>query len=226
MIDTIIVPQGAEYRAVKAGLNKLSATRPLVIDIPIGGKNIEQTLASKNFWQPKPQQVLMMGLCGSLSPKFSVGEAILYQNCCIQPQKYQASDRDLNLWLERKISSRKTKLPVVSGLTSDRIVTTTEEKRQFAKRFTASVVDMESYYYLKLLQEQNVAVSILRIVSDDVRYDLPNLERAISKEGKIKPWIMFAQAIEKPLASLIFIRGSLKGLQQLKQITTKIFSDR
>ena len=223
MIDTIIVPQGAEYRAVKAGLNKQAKTRPLVIDIPIGAKNIEQTLALKDFWRAKPQRVLMMGLCGSLSPEYSVGDAVLYQNCCIQPQKCQATDRTLNLLIARKTCFQKTKLPMVSGLTSERIITTVKEKQQLAKSFTASVVDMESYNYLRLLQKQKIAVSILRIVSDDIRHDIPNLERAINEEGKIKPSIVSAQMIKKPLASLIFIRGSLKSLKQLKQITVKIF---
>ena len=46
MIDTIVVPQGAEYQAVCRGLRLADADPIQVITIPMGTKNIEQILAS------------------------------------------------------------------------------------------------------------------------------------------------------------------------------------
>ena len=82
MIDVIIVPQGAESQAVKKGLKNLKIQAPLIIAIPMGVKQIEETLLKQKFWQARPKNVLMMGLCGSLSPQHSVGDAVLYQDCC------------------------------------------------------------------------------------------------------------------------------------------------
>ena len=37
-IDAILVPQGAEYKAVCRGLSRVNTTKPLVIQIPVGPK--------------------------------------------------------------------------------------------------------------------------------------------------------------------------------------------
>ena len=226
MIDVIIVPQGAEYQAVKKALNKLEIQQPLIISIPIGVKQIGENLTKQKFWQAEPKRVLMMGLCGSLSSQYSVGDAVLYQDSYSkQKQENIATDRDLNQFISTRLNYKKSKssISLVSGVTSDRVITTIREKQQLARKYNASVVDMESFAYLKLLQGNNIAISIVRIVSDDLQYNIPNLEQAISDRGKIKPLAMTNAMFKQPIASLRFIRGSLQGLQKLQQITSDIF---
>ena len=48
-IDTIVVPQGAEYQAVCRGLKKARVNTVRVIPIPIGTKNVLQTLVNRSF---------------------------------------------------------------------------------------------------------------------------------------------------------------------------------
>ena len=228
MIDAIIVPQGAEYRAVKNGLNKLQIQSPLLISIPIGTKQISTVLSNNNFWQFQPKTVLIAGLCGSLSSRYSVGDAVLYQTCYSQQTTAKiATNRKLNRFIIERLTlqTNRNQLFLTEGITSDRLIAKIEEKRQLAQKFLAHVVDMESFAYLKLLQQQKIAVSILRIVSDDLDHSLPDLESAISESGAIKPLPMAKAMIKQPIASKHLIAGSLRGLQKLRQVTSDLFRD-
>ncbi len=238
MIDTIIVPQGAEYRAVKQGLNKLKRKQPLIVSIPIGTNRIVETLNTQKFWQSQPKKVLMMGLCGSLSSQYHVGDFVLYQNCSSLDRENVATEPKLNQLIMQKLD----RVSLVSGLMSDRIITSITEKQQLALNFSASVVDMESFAYLKLLQQKAIspkarrdadseagacaiAVSILRVVSDDVENNIPNLEQTIDESGNIKTGAMTKAMLKQPILSLKFIRNSLHSLQKLQQITTDLFAN-
>lgn len=219
-IDVIIVPQGAEYRAVKQGLNKLKIQQPSIVSIPIGTNLITETLNTQKFWQSQPKQVLMMGLCGSLSPQYNVGDLVLYQNCTNLNQESITTDRQLNNLIGQKL----IQISLVSGITSDRFISNLAEKQQLAQNFAASVVDMESFAYIKLLQEKAISVSILRVVSDDVKNEIPNLELTIDKSGII-PLAMTKAILKQPIIGFNFIRNSLKSLQKLQQVTTNIFNN-
>ena len=218
MIDTIIVPQGAEYRAVKQGLNKLKIQQPSIITIPIGTNRIKETLEER-FWQSSPSQVLMMGLCGSLSSQYAVGDVVLYQNCFNLSREKILIEPKLNQSICQKLNN----VSLVSGLTSDRIITTISEKQQLARNFVADVVDMESFAYVRFLQEA-IAVSILRVVSDDVENNIPNLESTIGELG-IKPIAMTKAMLKQPIVSLKFIKNSLQSLQKLQQVTSVLFAN-
>jgi hypothetical protein len=236
MIDIIIVPQGAEYKAVKQGLARLKTAQPLIISIPIGVDCIAETLDRQQFWEiqskTQPKRVLIMGLCGSLSSQYLVGDAVIYRDCYSQATAENIlTDEELNRVISeglvhksrQKIQQQLNKnISLVSGIMSDRIITNIAEKKQLAQNFTASVVDMESFAYLKLLKQKGVAVSILRIVSDDLKYNLPNLDRAISDHGKIKPLVMAGEMLKQPTVSMRLIRSSLQALQKLQEITISI----
>ena len=226
MIDAIIVPQGAEYQAVKKGLNKVSIQSPLLISIPIGIKQIATALSKENFWRFQPKTVLMIGLCGSLSSRYSVGDTVLYQACYSQQTGTKiATDRKLNQLITKQLmlSYSQEQISLAVGITSDRVITKIAEKRQLARDFEVDIVDMESFAYLELLQQQKVAVSVLRIVSDDLNHSLPNLETAISESGNLKPLAIAKAIIKQPLASAHLVNGSLKGLQKLQQVTSNLF---
>ena len=79
-IDTIVVPQGSEYQAVRRGLLQAKADT-LVIAIPLGSKNTIQVLTDYSQQIANSQRVLIVGLCGSLCKSYTVGDAVLIQSC-------------------------------------------------------------------------------------------------------------------------------------------------
>ena len=218
-IDTIVVPQGAEYQAVCRGLKQTNVQNVNVISIPIGMDNMRQNLVQSLFQKKHPQQILLMGLCGSLSPLYSVGDIVLYQQCWDVNRSTVKTNPELTQMIQRKFS-----VDVVTGLTSDRPICHAAEKLQLSQTYPVSVVDMEGYAYIRELQHQGISVAMLRVVSDDLTGDIPDLNGAIDPQGNLQALPIAIAFLQQPLAAIGLIRGSLKGLKTLQQITTQLFS--
>jgi len=226
MIDTILVVHGAEYQAVKKALKKTeipakSVNLPKIIPIPIGEKDANKILENSQFLNnSKPQKVLIIGLCGSLSPKHSVGDIVLYKSC-IKENSTLTTNEELTATLKNQLNSN---IPLVTALTSDRIIQSATEKQSLGATYPATVVDMEGFTYLQSLKSQGISVAILRIVSDDIHHDLPDLNRAINQNGQLQTIPMIISMLRQPIAGIRLIKGSLKSLQALQQVAQEIFN--
>ncbi|QLE56733.1 phosphorylase [Nostoc sp. TCL26-01] len=228
MIDTILVPQGAEYAAVRRGLSRVVVGEmPDVVPIPVGIKpltNYLQQLLGKKIWGNEPQpKVLVMGLCGSLSQKYAVGDIVLYDNCRYCEQ-LQVCDRSLTAQLNSVLSTQHSALPFVKSLTSDRVISSATEKRHLGETLGVDVVDMEGFAALELLHQAGVAVAMLRVVSDDCHHDIPDISAAINPDGSLQPLILAQRFLRQPVAATHLIRGSLRGLKVLEQMMRSLFS--
>ncbi|MDJ0635060.1 MAG: phosphorylase [Xenococcaceae cyanobacterium MO_188.B29] len=239
--DRIFVAQGAEYQAVCQGIKQIkSVSVPQVVPIPIGINALESYLQARDWQQKAPANILIMGLCGSLSPQYQVGDIVLYQDSVfslsssLQQQKNNqevARDytKDKRGIFEPQLTNYiynclQDKITKVTGLTSDRLIWSAEEKLALGKQYQASVVDMEGLVLLKFLQKHNHRVAMLRVVSDSTHYDIPNLSRAIDSTGKLQNIPMAIAMIKQPVAAMRLVKDALKGLAILQQITTELFS--
>ncbi|MEM8829603.1 MAG: phosphorylase [Cyanobacteria bacterium P01_G01_bin.19] len=217
-IDTIVVPQGAEYQAVCRGLNRAGCNCMEVIAIPIGTRNIQQILSDRSSELSRAKNILILGLCGSLNPEYKVGDIVLYQNCWNLKHQSVSLNSKLNAEIEQKIS-----VSLVDGLTSDRLVCQAEEKLKLSQTYPGNVVDMEGYDYTKELQKRNISVAMLRVVSDDVTGNIPDLTKAVDPKGNLQPIPMAIAFLKQPVAAVRLIQGSLTGLNKLREITEKLF---
>lgn len=223
-IDTILVPQGPEYQAVCQGIRHSQGKLPTVIPVPAGTEAIAQYLQRKetdNFLNCSQSKVLVMGLCGGLSGQYAVGDVVIYQNCLdlanFPPVIQQACDRHLTDLLYRRLQESAS---LVTGITSDRPICAAAEKQDWGKRYQGDVVDMEGFAVLKVLN----SVAMVRVVSDDCYHDLPDLTSAIGSDGSLRPFPLAMAMVQQPLKAVRLIRGSLKALQVLQQVTTDLFS--
>lgn len=213
-IQVILVPAGAEYQAVIRG-SKAVSNAPLVIPIPAGPVAFRAFLES---WEGRSrfadQEILLMGLGGSLSPQHSVGNAIVlgqvWDDVGDESQCFQ-SDRALVDSLAQRL-----KVPIGTGVTCDRVITTAAEKRRLGDRYRADVVDMESAVLLQAMPQAKVA--ILRIISDDCSRDLPDIAGAIGPDGTLRADTLARSFLKRPIAALNFISGSLQALKTLEQL--------
>lgn len=219
-IQTILVPQGAEYKAVCRGLSSLNSPKPLVLPIPIGcnalTKHLEK-LQQAGYFQNSPQNVLLMGLCGSLSAQYAVGDVVVYQECINEVNSSQSCNRELTELLHNKL---KEKAYLVKGLTSDRIIHSASEKQHLGQLYNAGVVDMEGLAALQVFKK----VAMVRVISDDIHHNLPNFDSAISSEGSLLPLPLAIGMIRQPIAATRLIRGSLLGLKVLQNTTRLLFA--
>ena len=216
-INTILVPQGAEYKAVCRGLRGVTGSIPTIVAIPVGMKPLLKYLQQGQFLAPS--RVLIMGICGSLSDRYTVGDIVLYQDC-IYPGKLQECDRPFTTQLHSAISQ---KASLVKCLTSDRLIWSAAEKRRLGETFKADVVDMEGFTALEFFNAAGVEVAMLRVVSDDCQHNIPDLTPAIN-DGSLKPFELAIAMLRQPLAATRLIRGSLTALKVLEQVTNRLFS--
>lgn len=218
MIETILVPQGAEYQAVCRGLQNVE-TSPAVIPIPMGIAPVQQFLLSRP--PLNSGSILVMGLCGSLQPCYSVGTAVLYDSVKTKignEIEQWPCDPELTQFLKAQLPT----LPLVHGWTSDRFVSSKAAKQKLSQTYGVDVVDMEGKAILATLTTAKTAT--LRVVSDDASHDLPNLDHAISTAGNLLPFPLLTSLLTQPIGAVRLIRGSLKGLQMLQQITATLFA--
>ncbi len=218
MIEAIVVPQGAEYKAVKSGINKTNNSRLPIIAIPIGFNQTEIAAKIAYLKSLKIKKLVMMGLCGGLSPKYSVGDIVIYQTC-FEPNQQITLETDFSL--TNSLYEQLSDASLVTGFTSDRFINLAQEKQQIYGKYQTDVIDMEGFSYLHLLKEHNIAIAILRVVSDDCRYDVPDLSQAINERGILKNLPLTIAMLKQPLAAIRFIKGSLQGLQILENIAQK-----
>lgn len=213
-IDTILVPQGAEYQAVCKGLAQAGKSNIEIVPIPIGVDHLKEYLEKRNLGQ----NLLILGLCGSLSPQYAVGESVIYQGCCSLDGDLIATDSQLTDAIEQKLPQAS----LVTGVTSDHPICRAKEKLDLAKIYSTQVVDMEGHGCLQLLQNRGVVVAIVRVVSDDCVHDIPNLEPAIAC-GQLNYSQLAIAMLRQPLAAIRLIQGSLTGLKTLNQIAKDLF---
>ncbi len=222
-INTILVPQGAEYKAVCRGLSRVIGTIPTVMSIPVGIKPLtrylQQLPEDKSFLNQPQSRVLVMGICGSLSQRYSVGDILLYQDCVYQG-KLQECDRTFTAQLQ---SALPDKVSLVKSLTSDRLVWSAVQKRHLGETLKVDVVDMEGFAALEFFKNTEVAVAMLRVVSDDCHHDIPDITPAINPDGSLQPLTLTIKLLRQPLAATRLIRGSLKALKVLEELTTLLF---
>ncbi|HEY9830080.1 MAG TPA: phosphorylase [Stenomitos sp.] len=225
----ILVPQGAEYQAVCRGLSRVKVAKPLVLPIPVGSKPVTAYLKrwqeSEAFVSKKPTSILVMGLGGSLSSQLVVGDIVLYHACVCQSSEtalvWRSFDGELTQLLQDKLKSR---VALVKGFTSDRIIYCADEKRHLGQLYDTQVVDMEGFAALQVLSQAGVAVAMLRVISDDSRHNLPNLTSALNPEGDLQPLPLAIAMIRQPIAATRLIRGAMQGLRVLQNVTMSLFA--
>ncbi|MGK7942481.1 MAG: purine phosphorylase [Crocosphaera sp.] len=223
--DTVLVPQGMEYKAVVSGMAK-NRSKINIIAIPAGieplTRFLKQWQQSRDFINKLPQGLILMGLGGSLSPNYSVGDVILYRDCALMDdsqEEWASCNQFLNQWVFEQLGNR---CFWGRGITSDRIICSAQEKLLLGKKYQADVVDMEGMALLKWSQQWNIPVAMIRVISDGCQQDLPDLSKAFNSDGSLQPFIITRQMLKNPSNSIHLIRSSLKSLRVLKEVANKI----
>lgn len=206
-IGVILVPAGAEYRAVQRAMDKVQ-DGPRVMAIPAGPQGLRRFLQT---WEDRhlleSDGVLLMGLGGSLSSELEVGDSrVVEQVFEAGSAQVYGCDRNLTAQLSERLG-----VATGVGVSCDRVITTAVEKRQLCEHYGAHIVDMESATLLKELPHSKIV--IVRVISDSSHHDLPDISDAIKPDGSIKLFAMALSFFSHPVAALRLIRGALTGLQ-------------
>lgn len=223
----VMVPKGAEFKAVQKGLHSASLeiqemNSLKLVSLPVGPEPVRAFL---NQWCQASREitldttVILMGLCGSLTPRLGVNDAVIYERCIDgvsgQSEKMLSCSRDFSVG---SLTDCVSSVIPVTGVMCDRVISRALEKHQVGEQFQADVVDMEGFAALEILLSHVQSVSMLRVVSDDAMHDVPDLNDAFDVEGNLRPGVMTRQFLLQPLGALRLIRGSLSALRQLEKL--------
>ena len=208
----ILVPQGAEFKAVRDGLEK-SQSKPIlqVLAIP-AGPAVNAFLKQESDRIQGVTQVIILGLCGGLTNDAVVGQMGCYESCCDRSgNEYQCDYLDIG-----------HEFANWNAVTIDHVITKATDKQHLNAQTNCDVVDMESIWILEFMQQRGIGVSVVRVVSDAVVGDLPDLSQVFDLNGALKPMELTRAFVLRPIAALQLIRGSILGLKQLTRCTTMI----
>jgi Phosphorylase superfamily len=225
--NQIFVPRGAEFKAVQRGIQSQGTVAITVIPIPLG-PDAAQTFfqkwyAAQGHRTHPPAAIAIMGLCGSLNPTLTIGDAVVYRSCIDAQQQLGVPewqcDHQLLMSLQQHL---KTAVTPVTAITTDHMVHRVVEKQTLAQQYNAQVVDMEGAAIFTALKDTGIQIAMIRVVSDDLNHELPDLSSAITTTGQLKP-IPLAQALLKePRKGWNLVRGSMHGLKILEAIAAAL----
>ncbi len=210
--DAIFVPKGAEYAAVRRGVRG-SLLEARIIAVPAGARAGAAVAASLAATPRKA--IAVLGLCGSLRPGLDVGAVVEYEECV---------DRDGDALACNGEPPVAVGTPRVRAYTAERVVWRVTDKRAAHARYDADVVDMEGFPILAALGQVATRVTMLRVVSDDARYDLPNLENVVDEEGNLLPVALAVAFLRSPRAAFAFVRDVQVALKALSSLAQRIAS--
>ena len=218
--DTLLVPQGAEYQAVLQGIKKNPNTINIK-SIPAGVKAVTEFLEkweqNPYFLKELPKTIMMIGLGGSLSPKHSIGDIIIYEECTSLESKTNEC-RQCDPFLSKLVIEKlKGKCTFGKGITGQYVMSSAKEKQVLEKTYKADVIDMEGIALLNWSRKWNISVIVIRVISDNCQQDLPDLRDVFGVDGKLQYFYLAYQMIKKPLSSIHLIYSSLKSLNVLKE---------
>jgi len=209
VIDAVFVPRGAEERAVRAGL------RRSVVIYPIGiGSSSAIAAAEAVIASGAPRRVLVTGLCGSLDARFRPGDVLLYASIEDTDGVPLATDSNLSAAIQRAVPGA---LSGIRALSVDHIVTRATEKRALAQHRGCHAIDMESLTLLARLHRAGSSVAVLRVVSDGVDDDLPDLNAALDAAGNLDAKALARVCLFSPFATLRLTRGAFRALRALRR---------
>jgi hypothetical protein len=218
VIDAIFVPRGAEAGAVRAALERV-ASPPRVVEIGIGPRAASRAAGEAVAAGPPFRNALVTGLCGLLSPAFAVGDPLAYGEIRHSESRPIVLERPLAQRVAERVAGIQSG---IRALHSDTIVCAAAEKAALAGRFGADAVDMESFALAERLHRAGVAVAVVRVGSDGVRDDLPDLERARDGSGGLDGFALLLAMLGRPLAGARLAANGPRALGALRKAIVAI----
>lgn len=211
MIDAVVVPRGPEERAVRRALRR-ARSEVAVVTCGIGADAAARAVVG--IATLPLRRALATGLCGLLSPAFVVGDVLLYRDVRTQADGALALDDVLSSALAARLPGAQSG---IAALTVDRIVTRAKAKHVLRERYGADAVDMETWALASGLKDAGIALAALRVGSDASDDDLPDLDSAVSSDGRIGGFAVAHACARRPRAGVKLAWHGVRALRALER---------
>jgi hypothetical protein len=216
--DAIVVPRGAEARAVERGW---PTPRPPLIAVPAGAAAASALtgveLAEVGLTNAgRVRTALVLGVCGALDPGLRIGDAVVYSRI-VDGCEIIELDRELMAACAGLFACAPLGVAVVP-----RVVSRVTEKAAIRAATGAAVIDMEAASVARALHQIGMRVAMVRVVSDDALGELPNLNSIYNTSGALRPIALAFALLRAPGRSVVFIVHALNALRALQATASRL----
>jgi nucleoside phosphorylase len=198
-------------------VRRIAGPHELVVTIGgMGPRNAKTNAETALRGSNKPDAVVVVGLCGGLVPSIPEGTIVSYDECVstephLPPVSCSRSIGDVMMGV---LTSSSIRCDRVRGITSPRIATTRTERQMLAKT-GAAVVDMESYAIATVAAAAGIPVAVLRVVSDSMDRELPDLNSALNESGGLDGRKALKVALRSPVRTVRLLAANKRAMQRL-----------
>jgi adenosylhomocysteine nucleosidase len=208
--DAIVVPRGAEARAVQEGW---PVPRPELLVVPAGAAAGSRLAAGA-----MPATALVLGVCGALDPALRVGDTVVYARIADG-----AEIIELDSQLAAGCAAACATVPV-SAANVATVVGSAAAKAALRAATGAAVIDMEAASIARALHARGVRVAMVRVVSDAAAGELPDLRDVYTPAGALRPLALALAFARTPRRSAQFIVHVLRALSALRATAARLAS--
>lgn len=215
------------YEKMLAGEGYLGENLVELFCTKMGPKNATEN-SFKALEKSKGKIVLIIGLAGGLSLNSHQNDLVIYNDCYFleEHQSNQINkincDKKLTNFLCSSLQSQNINILQGYGITLSKVVCQAQEKLLLSKKYNALAVDMESYQILKAAKEKQLPATVLRVISDDAKGDLPDLNATMNKNGDVNNLKVIWQFAKHPILAARFLVNLNKSISRLKTLLPKI----
>jgi nucleoside phosphorylase len=206
--DAIVVPRGAEARAIESGWR---TPRPELLAVPAGA-----AAASRLEFGRAVKTVIVFGVCGAIDPHLRVGDAVAYA---------RIADGGANIELDAELAAACAtvcdRAPVAAANVAA-FVADPAAKAALRAATGAAVIDMECAALARALDARAIRCAMVRVVSDDARGALPDLSTTYDAGGGLRPGALAAAFARTPLRGARFVAHALQALRALRATAARI----
>jgi Phosphorylase superfamily len=173
----------------------------------------------------KPDAVVVIGLCGGLTDSLPETAIAVYSNClsAMNGGGSCPSSPELSAQITALLNTQNVPCSSVIGITSSQIAITKDDKLGLA-RAGAQVVDMESYAILSAARQAGVPATVVRVVSDSLDRQLPDLNPALNADGSINKGRALRIMLGSPLLTARAIAANNRAARHLAKALSVVLS--
>jgi nucleoside phosphorylase len=168
----------------------------------------------------------VVGMCGSLTSSIGESEVIVYTECLSSSGNSERirCTRPLVEHITALLKAKNINCRSAVGVSTPRIATTKDEKLTLAKS-GAEVVDMESYEIVAAAIQARLPVAVIRVVSDSLERELPDLNVAIQENGEVNSLQLLRIFIGSPILTSKVFAASRRALRTLSSALEIVLGD-
>jgi nucleoside phosphorylase len=180
--------------------------------------------ATQILERSKAQHIVVGGFAGSLSLDLNCPDVVIYEKCGYWNGEQLATITTDTYWTQRLLLGLKSSsLPLGTtllgkGLTLPQVVCRATEKATLGQLYQANAVDMESYQILQVAQEMGRMAAVIRVISDDLTTDLPDLNAGLDGNGRPNNWRMAWVMAQQPRLAWRFLTNLHRATAQLQNV--------